>query len=251
VNRPEFRELADYSVFDYDNYFVIKGNPDLKPAGNSNADLRYEWFPGVGEIVSASLFYKYFTNPIEQTNLGNDVLSYENAGQATVYGGEFELRKKLDFFGSSFLDRLTIYANAAYIKGSVKFQNKDINSPMQGQSPYLLNGGLSYANTENSFSVNLLYNRIGPRLRFRAVSEGALNVFEKPRDVLDFQISRKLISNRLEVKLSVSDLLAQPTAWYYKFGNDPSNIKYDSREDKVIISERSGTTGTLSLKYSF
>ncbi len=251
VNRPEFRELADYSVFDYDNYFVIRGNPDLKRAKNSNADLRYEWFPGVGEIISASIFYKHFTDPIEQTNLGNDVLSYENADQATVYGAEFELRKKLDFIESGFFSRLSFYANAAYIKGAVKFGNKDSNNPMQGQSPYLLNGGLSYANTDNDFSVNVLYNRIGPRLRFRAVSEGALNVFEKSRDVLDFQVGKKLIGNKLEIKLTVSDLLAQRSAWYYKFGNDPSNIKYNPSADKIIISVRSGTTGTLSLKYSF
>ena len=251
VNRPEFRELADYSVFDYDNYFVIKGNPDLKRAKNSNADLRYEWFPGVGEIVSASIFYKHFTDPIEQTNLGNDVLSYENADQATVYGGEFELRKRLDFIQSGFLRQLTVYVNAAYIKGSVTFGGKDIRSPMQGQSPYLLNGGLSYSSRDNNFSVNLLYNRIGPRLRFRAVSEGALNVFEKSRDVLDFQVSKKLIGGKFEIKLTLSDLLAQPTAWYYKFGTDLSNIKYNSREDKIISSVRSGTTGTVSLKYSF
>ena len=251
VNRPEFRELADYSVFDYDNYFVVKGNPNLQRARNNNADLRYEWFPAVGEIVSASFFYKHFKDPIEQVNLGNDVLSYENADQATVYGAEFEMRKKLDFIQSGFFSRLTFYANAAYIKGSVQFGNKRINSPLQGQSPYLLNGGLSYVSPDNNFSVNVLYNRIGPRLRFRAVSEGALNVFERPRDVLDFQLSKKLVSDKLEIKLTVSDLLAQPSSWYYKFGVDPSKTSYNSKEDRIITSIRSGTTGTLSLKYSF
>jgi len=29
VNRPEFRELASYSVFDYDNFVVVRGNPNL------------------------------------------------------------------------------------------------------------------------------------------------------------------------------------------------------------------------------
>jgi hypothetical protein len=36
-------------------------------------------FPTAGEIISASVFYKYFKDPIEQTNLGNDVLSWTNA----------------------------------------------------------------------------------------------------------------------------------------------------------------------------
>jgi outer membrane receptor for ferrienterochelin and colicin len=251
VNRPEFRELADYSVFDYDNYFVLKGNPALVRARNSNADLRYEWFPSAAEIISASVFYKYFDHPIEQTNLGNDVLSYENADRATVYGAEFELRKKLDFISSGFFSRLGIYANAAYIRGSVRFGNNDFNSPMQGQSPYLLNGGLTYASDNNDFSVNLLYNRIGPRLRFRAISDAALNVFERPRDVLDLQLSKKAAGDRLEIRLTVSDLLARPVSWYYKFDAHPSNSNYNAKEDRIIVSIRSGASAFLSLKYNF
>ncbi|HVY76392.1 MAG TPA: TonB-dependent receptor [Puia sp.] len=251
VNRPEFRELADYSVFDYDNYFVVKGNPNLVRARNTNADLRYEWFPGLGEIISASVFYKYFINPIEQTNLGNDVLSYENADKATVYGVEFEVRKKLNFISGGFFSNLTFYANAAYIKGSVQFDQNDFNSPMQGQSPYILNGGLTWSPDNNRFSVNLLYNRIGPRLRFRATSDAALNVFEKPRDVLDFQISKKIFGDRCEIKLTISDLLAQPASWYYKFDPNPSNINYDPKEDKTIISIHSGASVFLTLKYNF
>ena len=74
VNRPEFRELADYSVYDYDNNFVIRGNPNLQRCKNTNADIRYEWFPSAREIISLSVFYKYFDHPIEQVNNGNDVL---------------------------------------------------------------------------------------------------------------------------------------------------------------------------------
>jgi outer membrane receptor protein involved in Fe transport len=61
-------------------------------------DLRYEWFPAPGEIISASAFYKYFEKPIEQTNQGNDVLSYTNADNANVYGVEVEFRKSLTGF---------------------------------------------------------------------------------------------------------------------------------------------------------
>lgn len=250
VNRPEFRELADYSVYDYDNYFVVRGNPALKRARNTNADLRYEYFPGAGEILSASLFYKYFANPIEQTNEGNDVLSYANADHATVYGVELELRKKLDFTGSPFLDHVTFYTNAAYMKGNVQFGGLDISSPMQGQSPYLINAGLTYLSEKEDFSVNVLYNRIGPRLRFRAKTGGALNIFERPRDVLDAQISKKILQGRIEIKLTVSDLLAPAFQWYYKYDPKASNTGYKSGEDKIITSFKYGTTGTLSLRFN-
>jgi len=251
VNRPEFRELADYSIFDYDNYLVIRGNPNLQRCKNTNADLRYEWFPAAGEIISGSLFYKYFDKPIEQTNQGNDVLSYQNADHATAYGAELEIRKKLDFIGGRFFNQLTFYTNAAYIKGSVQFGGINSNSPLQGQSPYLINGGLNYSSSDDGFSFNVLYNRIGPRLRFRAVGGGALNIFERPRDLVDLQVSKKFIGKRLEAKITVSDIFAQPFSWYYKYQVDPSNTNYKASEDKLIYTSKYGTTAALSLRYSF
>jgi len=237
-------------VYDYDNNFVIRGNPNLQRCKNTNTDIRYEWFPSAGEIISLSVFYKYFDKPIEQVNNGNDVLSYANAENAKAYGTEIELRKKLDFIGNSFFKHLTLYANAAYIKGSVKFADLTINSPLQGQSPYLINSGLTYATSGDDFSVNLLYNRIGPRLRFRAINGASKNIFEKPRDVMDLQIAKKMLNNKFEVRLTVNDIFAQAYAWYYKFDPNPSNTKYDPSTDRLITSTKYGTTTTLSLKYN-
>ena len=251
VNRPEFRELADYSVYDYENYMVVRGNPSLVRSKNQNADLRYEWFPSGGEIVSASLFYKHFQNPIEQVNNGNDVYSFQNADYATSYGAEVEVRKKLDFTGSDFFSHLTAYANAAFIKGQVKFGEVTSNNPLQGQSPYLINSGLMYTADNDAFSVNVLYNKIGPRLRARAILGAGLNVYEKPRDVMDLQVSKKLLNNRLEAKVTVGDIFAQPFTWYYKFEPNPSNINYNKASDKIMNSYRLGSTTTLSLKYNF
>ncbi|MFT3902364.1 MAG: TonB-dependent receptor [Niabella sp.] len=251
VNRPEFRELAPYRAYDYNNNWLIQGNENLKRSKITSADLRYELFPSAGEIVSASLFYKYFVNPIEQINMANSILSYGNAQNANVYGVEIEVRKKLDFIGNDFFDRLTFYTNASYLKGSVKFDGLSINSPLQGLSPYLINGGLTYTAQNDAFSLNLLYNRIGPRLKFRAPQDGVLNIFEKPRDVLDFQISKKLLRNKLEGKLTVSDILAQPFKWYYKYDLSASNTNYKAATDKIIETNKFGTTIGLSLKYNF
>ena len=250
VNRPEFRELASYSVYDYDNNLVIRGNPLLTRSKNTNADLRYEYFPGSGEIISASLFYKYFDKPIEQVNAGNDVLSYENATHATTYGAEIEIRKRLDFIDGDFFNNLMIYTNLAYIKGGVKFGDVSYKNPMQGQSPYLINAGLNYATKNDDMSFNVLYNRIGPRLKYRAVIGGALNIYEKPRDLVDVSVSKKMMKQRVELKLLVSDILAQPFAWYYKFDSNPSKIGFDPTTDKIINSVKFGTTFMLTAKIS-
>ncbi len=251
VNRPEFRELASYETYDYENYISVLGNPDLVRAKNTNADLKYEWFPTAGEILSAGLFYKYFDKPIEQVNLGNDKFSYSNAGHATAYGIELEARKKFDFINNAFFSRLTAYANAAYIKGGVTFGGISSSNPLQGQSPYLVNGGLTYSSPKEDFLVNALYNKIGPRLRFRSILGAGLNIYEKPRDMFDMQVTKKFAKNKFEVKLTISDILAQPFSWYYKFDPNPSNINYKAGEDRIINSYKYGTTSTVSFKYNF
>jgi TonB-dependent receptor len=255
VNRPEFRELAINSAYDYDNNYTVRGNPSLVRSKNTNADLRYEFFPGAGEIISVSGFYKYFDKPIEQVNLGNDVYGYQNADKATVYGAELEVRKKMDFVKGRFFENVTLYANLAYMDGSVSL--KDIsgntintNSSLQGQSPYLINGGISYSSRGDDFSVNLLYNRIGSRLKFRgSIASGGWNIFEKPRDLIDLQITKKILKDKLELKLTVSDILAQPFVWYYKFDANPSTTSYKESTDRIISSTKYGTTTYLSLRW--
>jgi TonB-dependent receptor len=253
VNRPEFRELATYRVYDYENNYYVLGNDTLKRSKNINADLRYEFFPASGEIISASVFYKNFDQPIEQTNQGNSVLSFANADGANVYGVEMEIRKNLGFIRAGFFDNLVIYANAAFMKGSVQFNGITYNNPMQGQSPYLVNGGLGYSTDNNSLSFNVLYNIIGPRLKYRAItSSGGAgnNIYEAPRNVLDFQVSKRLMNNKLELKLTVGDILAEPYTWYMKFQADPKSITYDASQDKIVNTYKFGTTVLFSIAWS-
>ena len=247
VNRPEFRELASYSVFDYDNFVVIRGNPNLKRSLVKNYDLRFESFPKTGEIVSFSVFLKKFSNPIEQINSGNDVLSYKNADRASTYGAELELRKKLSFVGNKFFENLTFYTNLSYMLGNVTFNGTQVNSPLQGQSPYIINGSLSYA-SEKDLTLSVLYNRVGPRLKFRAVQGAAFNIFEMPRDLIDLQASKKILKGKAEIKIAVVDLLAQPYRWFYKFDADPKNNYFDASKDKFINSAKYGTGFNLGLK---
>ncbi len=253
VNRPEFRELATYRVYDYENNYYVLGNDTLQRSKNFNADLRYEYFPASGEILSASVFYKNFDQPIEQTNQGNSVLSFVNADGADVYGVEVEARKNLGFISSGFLEDMVIYANAAFMKGSVQFNGITYNNPMQGQSPYLVNGGLGYSTDNNSLSFNVLYNIIGPRLKYRAVtstSGAGRNIYEAPRNVLDFQVSKRMLNNKLEVKLTIGDILAESYTWYMKFQPNPTKVSYDASQDQIINTYKLGSTVLFGLTWS-
>ncbi|MEN0054032.1 MAG: TonB-dependent receptor [Mucilaginibacter sp.] len=251
VNRPEFRELASFRYFDYQTNFIIAGNPNMQRSTVDNADLRFEFYPSGGEIVSISAFYKKFKNPIEQINQGNDILSYQNALDAKDLGFEAELRKKLNFIAEgSFLKDVTFYVNASYINAKVKLADgRNVSTPLQGQSPYLINAGLYYTPTSSDFSFNVLYNRIGERLRFRAVT-GGVDIYEKPRNVIDMQLSKGLFKKHAEIKLTVSDILAQPFSWYNNYGTANSTA-YNAREDKIIRSQYAGFGTTLSFKYNF
>jgi len=247
VNRPEFRELAAFRYYDYAYNFIVSGNPNLRRSLNDNADVRASYYPSDGELLSASLFYKNFRNPIEQTNEGNGVLAYNNADNAMDYGLELDVRKKLDFSGvPAWMKHLVLFANASFIKGSVTFNGKHTARPLQGQSPYLVNGGMSYGGRNDGYSVSVLYNRIGPRLKFRGENEG-LDTYEKPRDVLDFQLSKKIMKRAAELRLTVSDILSQSMVLYYKY---PSG-KNEVAEDKVISTFRQGTGISISFRYNF
>lgn len=249
INRPEFRELASFRYYDYENDFVVSGNPNLKRSLNDNADFRVGYYPGLGEILSASIFYKYFQNPIEQTNEGNSLLAYNNADNAVDYGVELEVRKRLNFTGApAVVKNLAFFANASFIKGSVTFDGKSTDSPLQGQSPYLVNGGLSYAGSGDGFSASILYNCIGQRLNFRGENDG-LDTYEKARNVLDFQIGKKVMHQSAELRLTVSDILAEPTVLYYKY--DDGKTGYNAGTDKIISSFRKGTSISISFKYNF
>ncbi len=115
------------------------------------------FFPQAEKIFQPVYFTYISTNPIEQTNLGNDVLGFTNADASDVYGAEIEARKNLGFIKEGFLSNMTIYTNAAIMKSSVQFDGITSKNPMQGQSPYLVNAGLGYSTENNSLSFNILY----------------------------------------------------------------------------------------------
>ncbi|MCK7559516.1 TonB-dependent receptor [Chitinophaga sedimenti] len=65
-------------------------------------DLRFEWYPKPGEVLSFGAFYKYFDKPVEQYRTQPDAtgriyLITQNSEWAKVKGTEFDLRKSFGF----------------------------------------------------------------------------------------------------------------------------------------------------------
>ena len=94
LNRPEYRELAPFAFYDFSTQFVLSGNDTLQRAKITNLDARYEYYPGNGQLITASVFVKHFNNPIEQIarpDVKNEI-SYKNVGNAINYGLELEFK---------------------------------------------------------------------------------------------------------------------------------------------------------------
>ena len=253
VSRPEFRELALFNYYDFISQTSVTGNPYLKRAKIFNGDIRYELYPSASETFTVSAFYKNFNDPIEQRVNSNSTpvvrgINYLNANQATSLGIELDFRKKLDFLGDkAWLDNLTAFANASYIDSKVL--GEGIDRPLQGQSPYLINAGLQYFSPKTAITFTSVYNRIGQRI-FLVGYQGYPDIYENARDVLDFQISKRVLKSQAEIKLNIGDILNQNTV-FYQNNVGATKMAYEGDGiDRLINSYRLGSNVSLSFSYN-
>ncbi len=166
---------------------------------------------------------------------------------AVDLGAELEFRLKLTKL-APVLRNVTAFGNFSYIYSDV-----DISTlagararPLYGQSPYLVNGGLTYDNRAFGFSTTLLANRIGRRI-WVVGQDQYLHTWENPRTVVDFQVTKK-VGEFAELKLTIGDILNQE-AVFYQDQND--NGKYDQNGDTKIVGQKFGTNVSLGFSYNF
>ena len=247
--RPEFREIAPFTYFDFIENVNVKGNPELTRTLVDNYDLRYEIFPGAAELLAVSVFYKYFRNPIEQTLLASSqnepVRSYANAENAQNLGAELEVRKGLGFIGNTF-SNFSAVANISVIRSEVHFSEdgdstsfQQSNRPLQGQANYIVNVGLYYDDFELGLNSSLTYNRVGPRIDQVGYADIG-NIIEDPFDLLDFNISKRFFE-KFVFKLTVNDILNQDRI----FTQETENFG-----DQLSQSYNLGRTFKFSINYN-
>lgn len=242
VNRPEFRELAPFTFYEYVSGLTVSGNPFLQRAKINNYDFRYEIYPGKAQIFSVSLFYKNFTNPIEFVTLPSSTndASYINSASAKVYGIETEFRFLLSTLlgttsDNSIFNKFTISGNGAYIKSAVPQKLSGlfadtipVTRPLQGQSNYIANVALGYNDDKTGLSSTISYNRAGDRLAI-AGNFDRPDYYEKQRTVIDFQIAKSFLNNKVELKFNARDLLAQPIIVYIDFDKNRKLSEQDRK----------------------
>lgn len=249
VIRPELRELSAFAFYDFELGATVIGNPSLKRTKVTNADLRYEMYPRAGEVFTAGVFYKHFQNPIElyfnQSGAGtSSTFNYLNAEKATGFGIELEGRKKLDFAPA--LRNLTLAGNLSYIFNKVEDATTSIKRPMQGQSPYVVNLSLQYDLEKAGLTTTLLFNQIGRRIVYVGNNEYPA-IWEAPRPLLDFQIAKKLLHNKAELKLNISDIINKRAYFYHDLDGSES---FKRGTDAIAINRKYGTGFGLTFAYT-
>jgi outer membrane receptor protein involved in Fe transport len=259
IARPSFKELSYAQILDpitnrifNGGLFTYNGTWDgnLKSTNINNLDLRWE-LSNKNDFYSISGFYKHFNNPIELVRIPEQQTSTEfqprNVGSGDVYGLELELRK-------SFLKNFYFNTNVTLVKSQITMteteyqarkhyerlnENIDNTRVMAGQSPFVINTGLSYKNDKNGLNVGLFYNVKGQTLSI--VGTGlSPDVYDEPFHSLNLSVSQKIKNTSIDFR--VQNIL-----------NDRVESFYHSykAEKQVFNSVNPSVTLTLGVSHKF
>ncbi|MBC9911749.1 TonB-dependent receptor [Chitinophaga varians] len=293
LNRPEFREITPYNDFDYQSNEFIWGNPKTVTATIDNYDLRFEFYPNSrahNEVFNLGVFYKHLQDPIERfrkdvntarynDSYYNTTITFGNAVSAEIYGLELEVKKSLGFIPGALFRNLSVMLNGALVKSTTieRVQNEIYwdsatvsGTPLQGQSPYVLNAGMFYENPGWGTKIGLVYNVSGPRIYSKSVFISPKfedyakrirpDLLEVPRHLLDLSVTQRIVKS-LQAKFSIQNLLAEPVRIVEDYGRDQRYNKEEQvlnqygqlvyRGDNIFNSYNPGRYFILSLSYAF
>jgi len=129
----------------------------------------------------------------------------KNAPSATVIGLELEGRKNFGFISEE-LKNLSLNLNVTVVKSEIDMTEEEYASrqsfaregqeiskkrDLQGQSPYLINTGLSYNSSSKGFEAGVSYNVQGKTLEIIGFARNS-DVYSKPFNSLNLNLSKKI-----------------------------------------------------------
>jgi hypothetical protein len=208
--RPSFKEASLAEIFDPISSTTFIGNINLQPTYINNFDLRYEQYGESGDFFAVSGFFKSFNDPIELSFIRRAYGQYTplNLGDATVFGGELEVRKNLGFING--LENIDFNLNFSLIESQQEYsederegrldnlrtgETLDDYRPLQGQSPYLINVGLNYKEEMSGWQGGIFYNTQGKTLQIVGAGDVA-DVYTLPFHNVKLNITKAFGKNK-------------------------------------------------------
>lgn len=249
VARPSFKEKSAAEIVDALTGRTFIGNLALEQTNISNYDIRWEKYFTGGQLVSASLFYKDLTNPIELVAFDQtavDQFTPRNSSRAQLFGFELDAKKNLGFISES-LKQYSLGANFTYVYSQLdrreifapgvdgilgtaddvseyqeRVENKragekvDKFRQLQGQSPYVINAYVNYRNDSLGLDVNVSYNVQGKRLAVVGIARNP-NVFEQPFHSLNLKIGKSLgKEEKASISFTAENILNDKREQFYE-----------------------------------
>jgi hypothetical protein len=259
---PQFKERVNMLYEEVTQ--VYRGNNYVYESTNWNADLKWEYFPNEGELISATLFGKLIQNPINSifiNSTSNDI-SYINTGkQAEVFGLELEIKKNLFNFNAEddeYSHKITGGLNLSMIQTNQDLDAQKVtnetdysanftfdSSKLTGASDFLMNADVSYLkefDEDKSIQATITYNYFSDQLNtIGTLNKG--NVIDKSYSTLDFVLKSKL--KQFTFGVSAKNIL-DPTISRIQEVYDTPGI------NSVVLDEfKRGVNLSLSVGYKF
>lgn len=285
VLRPQFAERLKIPFYDPIRSALVLNTAGLVSTVSDNYDLKFEWFPASGQVLSLGVYHKNIKDPIEGvTQIGGDggsrTIYNMNSHSAKLWGVEMELLKNLSFLGEGrALEELFIYANGALnatrVTGYVNIDGTGgvykADRPLFGQSPYTYNLGLDYVGERLGFSLR--HNGIGDQYILVGFDYNSEEI-RMPYTTTDLSVSWRFFkAKNLQLKCSARNLFDRPIETYNNFNSysvenknhvpyasNPrdfwslatgSTKRYDEDIDRKLFKAYSGTTFSMTIGYSF
>jgi hypothetical protein len=247
---PQFKEIAPFTYEGIN--FQESGNPALLPSDNYNAEIKFELFPKKSELISIGVFGKLIENSINRLERNSAIerdFTFDNSGDATVFGTEVEARFDLltkENEEGDVTKNLALGGNLTLMQTKLEFNTANTlfnytgnDSQLEGASPLTINIDLSYKFNINQKETTstLVFNYQSDKV-FSIGTNFQENIVERGVPLLDFVLSHKF-NSKLSGKLNAKNLL------------NPSFERYrDIPEELVMNSYRKGSTISLGLSYN-
>lgn len=264
IARMTFKELAPIQQVENVGDDIFIGNPDLQMSSLKNYDLRFDYNPYPGGLISFSWFRKEIEDPIDyrQVLLGGSTLATtaDNYSEGLINGYEVEVRQHLGELWSP-LSGLSIGGNLTVIKSEInaagaELENLDdeiiqaeyssnLTRDMMGTPEYLYNLNATYTVPKFGTELGVFYTVKGDALKAAGTQEDGNyipHLYEKEYATLNFSLSQKL-GEHWTLSFKAKNLLDPEIQTFYK-----SNYTH---EEVAKTSYKKGMEFSVSLGCEF
>jgi TonB-dependent receptor len=241
IARPNYFDLVPYREIKPEDNEIAIGNIDLLPTTSMNFDLLAEhYFSNLG-LVSGGFFFKDMSNVIAPRTKkdfsfeGNTWDEYEqpvNAGDATLYGVEVAIQRRLDFL-PSVMKNLSLAANYTFTKSELKEitleDREDEVLPLVGTPENLFNVSLAYDTKKFDFRISYSF---ADSFIEEYDDEAFYDRWYSSVQYLDFNADYT-INDNWKLYLALNNLLDQPLRYYQGVSDRTMQMEYYGIQAKL------------------